>query len=151
MEIETFNYTSTYPITFNSTAEHANIYNYQTNYNYQYSSENLVWNSSENLINQQSDFSSISSPTSFYCPNQTINSTNSDEAPKSVDNCAKSKRGRKKGSGGSKNNERVKATKRNTKRSDSIPTSPSIIKKRRLAANARERRRMNGLNTAFDK
>ncbi|XP_018563929.1 protein lin-32-like [Anoplophora glabripennis] len=31
------------------------------------------------------------------------------------------------------------------------PTSPSIMKKRRLAANARERRRMNGLNEAFDR
>ena len=29
--------------------------------------------------------------------------------------------------------------------------SPSILKKRRLAANARERRRMNGLNNAFDR
>ncbi|KAJ9576234.1 hypothetical protein L9F63_006896 [Diploptera punctata] len=29
--------------------------------------------------------------------------------------------------------------------------SPSIVKKRRLAANARERRRMNGLNEAFDR
>lgn len=31
------------------------------------------------------------------------------------------------------------------------PASPSIMKKRRLAANARERRRMNGLNEAFDR
>lgn len=31
------------------------------------------------------------------------------------------------------------------------PTSPSTLKKRRLAANARERRRMNGLNEAFDR
>ncbi|XP_056629898.1 fer3-like protein [Diorhabda carinulata] len=31
------------------------------------------------------------------------------------------------------------------------PTSPTIMKKRRLAANARERRRMNGLNEAFDR
>jgi hypothetical protein len=30
-------------------------------------------------------------------------------------------------------------------------TSPTIVKKRRLAANARERRRMNGLNEAFDR
>ena len=29
--------------------------------------------------------------------------------------------------------------------------SPTIVKKRRLAANARERRRMNGLNEAFDR
>ncbi|GJQ68784.1 hypothetical protein Trydic_g14722 [Trypoxylus dichotomus] len=31
------------------------------------------------------------------------------------------------------------------------PPSPSVLKKRRLAANARERRRMNGLNEAFDR
>ncbi|KAJ8924996.1 hypothetical protein NQ315_001161 [Exocentrus adspersus] len=31
------------------------------------------------------------------------------------------------------------------------PTSPTVMKKRRLAANARERRRMNGLNEAFDR
>lgn len=30
-------------------------------------------------------------------------------------------------------------------------TTPVVLKKRRLAANARERRRMNGLNEAFDK
>lgn len=32
-----------------------------------------------------------------------------------------------------------------------LPASPTVMKKRRLAANARERRRMNGLNEAFDK
>lgn len=31
------------------------------------------------------------------------------------------------------------------------PPSPNVLKKRRLAANARERRRMNGLNVAFNK
>ncbi|KAF7282974.1 uncharacterized protein LOC143203404 [Rhynchophorus ferrugineus] len=31
------------------------------------------------------------------------------------------------------------------------PASPTIMKRRRLAANARERRRMNGLNEAFDR
>jgi hypothetical protein len=31
------------------------------------------------------------------------------------------------------------------------PPSPAIVKKRRVAANARERRRMNGLNDAFDR
>ncbi|GAB0098269.1 basic helix-loop-helix neural transcription factor TAP [Sergentomyia squamirostris] len=31
------------------------------------------------------------------------------------------------------------------------PPSPTILRKRRLAANARERRRMNGLNEAFDR
>lgn len=33
---------------------------------------------------------------------------------------------------------------------DRLP-SPSVMKRRRLAANARERRRMNGLNEAFDR
>lgn len=47
-------------------------------------------------------------------------------------------RGRKKGSG-------------NIIGGKVIPASPTVIKKRRLAANARERRRMNGLNEAFDK
>ncbi|XP_050295598.1 protein atonal-like isoform X2 [Anthonomus grandis grandis] len=31
------------------------------------------------------------------------------------------------------------------------PASPTVMKSRRLAANARERRRMNGLNEAFDR
>ncbi|GLV45793.1 cousin of atonal [Carabus blaptoides fortunei] len=31
------------------------------------------------------------------------------------------------------------------------PPAPNVMKKRRLAANARERRRMNGLNEAFDR
>jgi len=31
------------------------------------------------------------------------------------------------------------------------PPSPAILKKRRVAANARERRRMNGLNDAFER
>lgn len=34
---------------------------------------------------------------------------------------------------------------------DEVPVSPEIMKRRRLAANARERRRMNSLNDAFDK
>ncbi|XP_031619106.1 protein atonal-like [Contarinia nasturtii] len=37
------------------------------------------------------------------------------------------------------------------KANKSITASPTVMKKRRLAANARERRRMNGLNEAFDK
>lgn len=37
------------------------------------------------------------------------------------------------------------------RRSRDVPPSPNILKRRRLAANARERRRMNGLNDAFDK
>ncbi|XP_043273907.1 basic helix-loop-helix transcription factor amos-like [Venturia canescens] len=41
--------------------------------------------------------------------------------------------------------------KRGRRRSRDVPPSPSVLKRRRLAANARERRRMNGLNDAFDK
>lgn len=37
------------------------------------------------------------------------------------------------------------------KTAKSVSASPTVLKKRRLAANARERRRMNGLNEAFDK
>lgn len=48
-------------------------------------------------------------------------------------------RGRRKGSG------------RNSSSDKQTPASPAIMKKRRLAANERERRRMNGLNEAFDK
>lgn len=40
---------------------------------------------------------------------------------------------------------------RGRRRSKDVPPSPSVLKRRRLAANARERRRMNGLNDAFDK
>uniref|UniRef100_A0A336MFW7 CSON014862 protein n=1 Tax=Culicoides sonorensis TaxID=179676 RepID=A0A336MFW7_CULSO len=36
-------------------------------------------------------------------------------------------------------------------KSSSSPPSPNVLRKRRLAANARERRRMNGLNMAFNK
>lgn len=160
MEIEAFNgYTSNYPIILNSSSDHGNIYCPQSNYNYQYSSDNLVWINSENFINQQSDLSNISSPTSFYFQNQTINnSTNSDDLQQQpqhqvliIENCAKSKRGRKKGSGKKSEKVKIKTSRRSSKRSDSSPPSPTVIKKRRLAANARERRRMNGLNSAFDR
>nr|XP_011303566.1 PREDICTED: neurogenic differentiation factor 1-like [Fopius arisanus] len=40
---------------------------------------------------------------------------------------------------------------RGRRRSRDVPPSPGVLKRRRLAANARERRRMNGLNDAFDK
>ncbi|XP_066250235.1 protein lin-32-like isoform X1 [Euwallacea similis] len=44
-----------------------------------------------------------------------------------------------------------KRRKRRKKSSKERPASPSVMKRRRLAANARERRRMNGLNEAFDR
>lgn len=149
MEIEAFNgYIPNYPIMMNSSSDHGNIY---ASYNYQFPSESLVWNSPETFVNQ-SDLS-ISSPTltstSFYYQSSNLNSTNSDEnhVSSNVESCVKNKRGRKKGS---KKINQPKENKRNTKRSES-PPSPGVMKKRRIAANARERRRMNGLNTAFDK
>lgn len=149
MEIEAYGYIPNYPITLSSSSDHGNIYSLQSNYNYQYSSDNLVWSNSESYINQQSDLSSISSPTSFYFQTQTLNSTHSDEQqPIVIDNYTKGKRGRKKGCG--KKAEKA-ATRRNSKRSESSPASPTVMKKRRIAANARERRRMSGLNTAFDR
>lgn len=153
MEIEAaFGYMPNYPITLSSSVDHGgNIYSLQANYNYQYSSDNLGWSNSESFINQ-SDLST-SPQTSFYYQNQTLNSTtHSDEQqPIVIDNYAKGKRGRKKGCG--KKSEKSKAsTRRSSKRSDSSqPASPNVMKKRRLAANARERRRMNGLNVAFDR
>lgn len=149
MEIETFNgYIPNYPIMMNSSSDHGNVY---ASYNYQFPSESLVWNSPEAFVNQ-TDLS-ISSPTltstSFYYQSSNLNSTNSDEnlVPSNVENSMKGKRGRKKGT---KKADQPKENKRNTKRSES-PVGPVVMKKRRLAANARERRRMNGLNTAFDK
>ncbi|XP_053664448.1 protein dimmed-like [Anopheles marshallii] len=37
------------------------------------------------------------------------------------------------------------------RKKDCTPPSPTVMKKRRLAANARERKRMNSLNVAFDR
>lgn len=154
MEIEAFNgYQPNYLITLSSSTDHGNIYGYQPNYNYQYASDNLVWSNSENFVNPPSDLSAAS-PTSFYFQNQTNNSTtNSDEAQQNVDNdCAKGKRGRRKGC---RNEKTIKAARRSKRsssdKSQSQPPSPTVLKKRRLAANARERRRMSGLNSAFDR
>lgn len=62
-----------------------------------------------------------------------LNNNNGDAAKKEMSGFRKSARGRKK----------------NVVRDH--PPSPTVVKKRRLAANARERRRMNGLNEAFDR
>lgn len=58
-----------------------------------------------------------------------------------LDGARKMKRGRGRG-------RRKGSTNKSPK---SVSASPTVMKKRRLAANARERRRMNGLNEAFDK
>lgn len=149
MEIEAFNgYIPNYPIMMNSSGDHhGNVYAY----NYQFPNENLVWHSPEAFVNQ-SDLSA-SSPTltssnSFYFQSPNLNSTSDENliVSSSAEKNVKNKRGRKKGT------KKVEQTvdKRSEKRSES-PASPTVMKKRRLAANARERRRMNGLNTAFDK
>lgn len=143
MEIEAFNgYIPNYPIIMSSSTDHGNVYGA---YNYQFPSDNLVWSSPEAFVNQNDH----SSSTSFYYQSSNLNSTNSDElqAVSSSENVAKNKRGRKKGP---KKVEQAKGNKRNSKGSES-PPNPTVMKKRRLAANARERRRMNGLNTAFDR
>lgn len=53
----------------------------------------------------------------------------------------KTKRGRGRGRRKGSTNKSIKC----------VSANPTVMKKRRLAANARERRRMNGLNEAFDK
>jgi hypothetical protein len=148
MEIESFNgYIPNYPIMMSSGDHHGNVYAY----NYQYPNDNLAWHSPDTFVNQ-SDLST-SSPTlpasnSFYYQSPNLNSTSDENliVSSSAEKNMKSKRGRKKGN---KKSDTVE-NKRGEKRSES-PASPTVMKKRRLAANARERRRMNGLNTAFDK
>lgn len=148
MEIEAFNgYIPNYPIIMSSGEHHGNVYAY----NYQYPNDNLVWQSTETFVNQ-SDLSASSptlpTPNSFYYQSSNLNSTSDENliVSSSAEKNVKNKRGRKKGS---RKSDTV-VNKRSEKRSES-PASPSVMKKRRLAANARERRRMNGLNTAFDK
>jgi hypothetical protein len=150
MEIEAFNgyIPNNYPIMMSASSDHGNVY---ASYNYQFPSDNLVWNSPDTFVNQSE--LSVSSPsltsTSFYYQSSNLNSTNSDEnhAISTVESSVKNKRGRKKGS---KKVEQPKADDGSEKGSES-PPNPVVMKKRRLAANARERRRMNGLNTAFDR
>lgn len=136
MEIGTLNNWNipNYPIT----SDHqGNVYAY----NYQFPNE---FHSPEKFV--QSDISAsspLNASNSFYYLSPSLNSSVSNEIPINSISAAKNKRGRKKF-------EQAKVYKINEKRSES-PASPAVMKKRRLAANARERRRMNGLNTAFDK
>ncbi|KAG5675276.1 hypothetical protein PVAND_005190 [Polypedilum vanderplanki] len=157
MEIEAFN-SGYLPTNYSiSSVDNGNIYTLQSNYNnYQYTNDNLMWSNSESFhINPQSDISDISSTTSsFYLQNQTINSTQCEKVQEEaiiIDNYSRSKRGRKKGCG--KKVEKITRAKKriNQHAESSSPPSPTVLKKRRLAANARERRRMSGLNSAFDR
>jgi hypothetical protein len=144
MEIESFNgYIPNYPIMMSSPVDHHDS-SYTTSYHYQFPNENLIvgsWNNQPEAFVNQHDLST-SSPT-FYYQSSTLNSTNSDESrPTSsvTSTTSRNKRGRKK-----KKVDEEKITKSES------PPNPTILKKRRLAANARERRRMSGLNSAFDR
>lgn len=65
------------------------------------------------------------------------------------------KRGRKRGSSSSIKSNKSSSSTSQTSSIIELPgiisTNPTVVRKRRLAANARERRRMNGLNDAFDR
>lgn len=134
-------YVPNYPIIMSSLPDHGNLY---ASYNYQLPNENLVWSSPEAFSNQIVSSANLT-PNSYFYQSSNLNSTNSDEHQ--TEQVVKSKRGRKKGI---KSEQRKESKKRGAKRSES-PASPTIMKKRRQAANARERRRMNGLNVAFDR
>lgn len=71
----------------------------------------------------------------------TVVATKSNFTDADLDPTRKSKRGRGRGRRKGSTNKTQKV----------VTASPTVMKKRRLAANARERRRMNGLNEAFDK
>lgn len=167
MEIESFNgYIPNYTQMMNIPTPPTDtgiFYDYQQNYVYPYSGEviNGLWNSSAEtygLNSQQTEIttSSISSSplmqSSFYYQNINLNSTNSDDGMKVLTSTEKTttkiRRGRRKGS--------VKSESKEVKSESNpddfeIPPNPIVMKKRRLAANARERRRMNELNDAFNK
>lgn len=74
-------------------------------------------------------------------PLYTVVATKSDFTDSGLDVTRKTKRGRGRGRRKGSTNKTQKV----------VTASPTVMKKRRLAANARERRRMNGLNEAFDK
>lgn len=71
----------------------------------------------------------------------TVVATKSDFTDSDFNTTRKCKRGRGRGRRKGSTNKTQKV----------VTASPTVLKKRRLAANARERRRMNGLNEAFDK
>ncbi|CAO1330747.1 unnamed protein product [Diamesa serratosioi] len=166
MEIESFNgYIPNYTQMMNiptPPTETGIFYDYQQNYVYPYPGEmiNGLWNSSAETYgnSQQVEItnSSISSSplnqSSFYYQNINLNSTNSDDGMKASSSTEKTttkiRRGRRKGFNKSESKE-VKSES-NPDEFES-PPSPTVMKKRRLAANARERRRMNELNDAFNK
>ena len=166
MEIESFNgYIPNYTQMMNIPTPPTDtgiFYDYQQNYVYPYHGEviNGLWNSSvetygnsqQNEITTSSISSSPLMQSSFYYQNINLNSTNSDDGIKETSstekNTTKIRRGRRKCSTKSESKE-VKSES-NLDEFES-PPNPTVMKKRRLAANARERRRMNELNDAFNK
>lgn len=90
------------------------------------------------LIHQSTPNSSASQRDSFASSTSTINTPSSTER--------RAKRWKNTEAG-----QRSRPRKRGLSESETTPPSPTVLKKRRLAANARERRRMNGLNDAFDR
>lgn len=164
MEIEFFN---GYIPNYSSMIPPDNGYcDFPPGFNYQYQNENFGLNTNwtENYIStnqhDQTTSSISSSPLqqSFYYQNQilgtfsTTASEDTEHLQSSTASCSspekiKGKRGRRKGSV----NSSASKEKKEKDNKDKPSTPPVVMKKRRLAANARERRRMNGLNDAFNK
>ncbi|XP_044736877.1 T-cell acute lymphocytic leukemia protein 1 homolog [Chrysoperla carnea] len=91
---------------------------------------------SENIYYQLYEPAKNGRKTNYFMESPIIySSTHQEVVPSVKPEKRKSNRGRKK-------NSELRGDK---------PPSPTVLKKRRLAANARERRRMNGLNEAFDR
>ena len=170
MEIEFFNgYVPSYTNLIPSSDGYCD---FPPSYNYQYQNENYGintnWSENCNLTHQndQTTSSISSSPLqqSYYYQNQILgtlstfstnsvsNSEDTEHLQSSTASCSspekiKGKRGRRKGSVNSTSSK----SKKEIKDKSLTPPHPVVMKKRRLAANARERRRMNGLNDAFNK
>lgn len=132
---------------YSSTEDNSSIFSNSPPYkssngSYNSSCFNDSWNMSSVVIADSTQLSPYVQYTNQY-PTESIYIDRSDPEIHLDDNLNKvTNRGR--GRGRKKNPDRSKCIK-------AQPASPTVMKKRRLAANARERRRMNGLNEAFDK
>lgn len=161
MQVESYNgYLPNFPTVMG--ANHSPFYDYQPTYIYQYPHDNYPidsWNiNNKNYLDSQHidvTNSSGSSPplqSSYYYQNTTFSNSDDNDlklltpTSSSTPEKPKSNRGRR------KNPEKTatKTKQRKKQKAEKTP-SPTVMKKRRLAANARERRRMNGLNEAFNK
>lgn len=103
--------------------------NYRYNYNKSSDSQNML-DSYELLHEQEEADDQFSKDSSFYDDKESNSSKLTSKTRQRTSKKPKSTR---------------------QKSNNSSPPSPNVLKKRRLAANARERRRMNGLNVAFNK